>query len=196
MSVQKQIDALLEEAEELSEVKEDLFNAKADMTITAVGMLLKTLDSHITDMGEIATKQKEYDENLILVIKGTLTQIIDAFSKMAPPQIQVNPTINMDLKALEAPISKLTATNETLIQLANKLNNNPQHETLAKLIISILEKQNNFFDKEIKQMDYTELFKGMKEGLNKKAVEFKSEVTKYGEQNRIKEITTKVTKFQ
>lgn len=167
MSVKNQIDELLDEANELAEVKEDLFNAKADMTIKAVGILLEKLNDHFTDMAEIAANQKYYDENIGATIKSDIQTLITTFSQIKTPEVKFEPKINVDFRPLQNIADKISESNQTIISLLNKFNTNPNEE-LQKLIVAMVGKNNAFLDKTFEKYDYTKQLQSIAEGMNKK----------------------------
>jgi hypothetical protein len=187
----KDLDA---EFEQIMEMEDDAVNVKSTMTIAAVAKLLNLLNEHITDMAEIANKAEYYDPKLTTSLQDTVSKLVEAFSQIQPPTIKVTPNINIDFKPL---VDKITSSNDLMISLLNKYfsnNSNGQNEQLYKLILSVVEKQNNFLDREFKQTDITKNLVEIKDAISNRPTEFKSQVTRYNSQNRVEEITTKIIK--
>lgn len=179
------------EFDEIMEMEDDAVNVKSTMTIAAVAKLLNILNEHVMDMAEISNKAEYFDPTLTTSLQETVSKLGEAFSKMQPPIINVSPQLKFDIQPL---VAKIGEQNNTLINLISKFNTG-QNDNLYKLILSVVEKQNNFLDREFKQIDITKNLVEIKDAINNRPTEFKSSVTKYdNSSNRISEITTKIIK--
>lgn len=171
MEIKKAIEgrnkAIGEEFEEMLEGETDLVNTKSNMTITVVGKLLQNFIEHLTDIAEIATNQKYYDENLKSVIETAIEKVSTTFSQIKTPEVKFEPKINVDFKLLQPIFDKIYEGQNTIAALLNKFNSNPNEE-LQKLIVAMVGKNNAFLDKTFEKYDYTKQLQSIAEGMNKK----------------------------
>lgn len=165
-AVKDEITNLMEEAEQLSDVKEDLFNVKSDLNIKAVGMLLQQLVKTNDELTEISANKEYYDKDLCKTLNETVSQLVSAFSKIKAPTVTVNPNISVDLKPLQSSIDNVASTNKTLIDLISKISNGDKSNELYKLIISMVNQNNSFTGKAVEQISYKEDMAKLIEAIN------------------------------
>ena len=137
--IKEEIKALEQQAEEISNLREDVFNVKSDMTITAVGILLKKLDAGIEDL-LVTTQEKDnyYDKDLCKTLKETTKELVDAFSKIQPPKVTVNSPVNIDLKPIQSIANDISKGQNDILTLLNKLNNGDKSGELYRLITAMI----------------------------------------------------------
>lgn len=193
IEIEQQIEKYNEQLQELREVRNDAFNEKSDITISALGILLSELKSYIADLLEMAVRKNEDDKSVSGLIESKIEKAIEIFSRIQPATINVTPQLKFDLSLLQPALSKLGDQNNTLINLISKYNNN-QNDNLLKLITSLVERQINFLDTEFKQIDITKELTEIKQAINNRPIEIKSTVTKRSNDNLrlVEEITSKI----
>lgn len=165
-----------EEFDELIEMENDLNNTKSNITISTIGVLLKKFNSSIGELLEVFANKDNYDAKLKDAVESAIGQVADKFSQIQPPTINVAaPQLKFDIQPLQTIATKISEQNGTLINLINKFNNN-QNEGLYRLISSLVEKQNAFLEKEVKQFDYTKQLNAIETSLSKKTTEWEATV--------------------
>ena len=167
--IKEEIKALEQQAEELSNLREDVFNVKSDMTITAVGILLKKLDAGIEDL-LVTTQEKDnyYDKDLCKTLKETTKELVDAFSKIQPPKVTVNSPVNIDLKPIQSIANDISKGQNDILTLLNKLNNGDKSGELYRLITAMIGRQDAIIEKAFQVVNYSPELKSIAEAINKK----------------------------
>jgi len=175
--ISEEIRKLQDQAEELSELREGVFNVKADMTVTAVGKLLESLDEGIDKLVVAAVdKDNYYDKELCNTLKETTKELVTAFSKIQPPQVKVTPTINVDLNPLRNAFTEISKGQNEIISLLKRKDSDDSPE-LTRLITAMIGKQNAIIEKGNQVVDYSPQLKSIAEAINKKNA-YEGEITK------------------
>jgi len=176
--ISEEIRKLQDQAEELSELREGVFNVKADMTVTAVGKLLESLDEGIDKLVVAAVdKDNYYDKELCNTLKETTKELVTAFSKIQPPQVKVTPTINVDLNPLRNAFTEISKGQNEIISLLKRKDDGDESPELMRLVMAMIGKQNAIIEKGNQVIDYNPGLKSIAEAINKKN-SYEGEITK------------------
>jgi len=167
--ISEEIKKLQEEAEELSELREGVFNVKADMTVTAVGLLLEKLNDGIESL-VVASVEKDnyYDKELCNTLKETTKELVTAFSKIQPPQVKVTPNINVDLNPLKNAFTDISKGQNEIISLLKRVDDGDKSGELTRLITAMIGRQNAIIEKGNNVIDHTPQLKAIADALNNK----------------------------
>lgn len=158
-AIQKRIAEFQEEAVEYDEAREDALNAKTDFSVTAIGTLMTNLKEGVEELTECAAKAEYYDKELCTTLKDTVTKLVEAFSKIKAPTVNVAPPqVNIDLSSIHSIAESISTQNKSLIGLLDKVGSGNKSDELHRMIIDMVGKQNSFLSNAFKQADYTKQF--------------------------------------
>lgn len=180
------VTAVLEESERFAEAEEGLLNAKVDVTLKSISILLTELKEGFNTLFQGMAETEHFDKRLGENLTKTISEAISAFTKVNH-EIKFAPNISMDFKPLEAELSRSTAQSKSLYGLIEKFSNGTgKQEELFRLIMLLGEKQNNAFEKISNMADIRPQLASINETLNKpKATKWKGKVTKRLENNGV-----------
>lgn len=167
----KQIAELTEQAEALAEVREDVVVMNQEITAKVMVALFEKLSEAIDELMEgIAKKEtaKDFGEVLKAALSTTLSETVSQIFKSYKPG-DFKPTINVDLRPIQQTFADIASQNSAIEKLLNILlvGDGGKADELHRLIAAMVEKQNTFLEKGIKQYDYTKELKSISEGVNK-----------------------------
>jgi len=163
----KQISDLQKQAAELAEVKEDIFNLKADFNMNAIGVLMSKLSETVDELLEGVGKKEYYDKELAGTIKTTLTEIASKFAEIKAPIVNVNPNISVDLKPLQAIAEEVANQNKTIIMLLSTARKD-DGGVFEKQLLQLVDNNNKFIAKVFQQADYTNVLQEISTTIKEK----------------------------
>jgi hypothetical protein len=159
-ALQQQIEKFQEQAVEYDEAREDALNSKTDFTVAAIGTLMTNLKEGIEELTECASQKPQYyDKELCKTLNDTVTKLVEAFSKIKAPTVNVAPPqVNIDLSSIHSIAESISTQNKSLIGLLDKVGSGNKSDELHRMIIEMVGKQNEFLRNAFKQADYTKQF--------------------------------------
>lgn len=155
--LEQHIESMQQRAMEMAESREDILQTQSDITMIMLGNLMIKLGDSIDDMVEGVIKNNSAVSGLGEIIKKTIGGVIEEFMKQKPPQVTVNPTINVDLKPMIGIANEISSQQKTFIELVKKMSitepGSIKYEALVALSTEVMKGISELLKKGFQQVD-------------------------------------------
>ncbi len=144
------------EIKALEDLNNKVTNNKAQFSMNAVGVLLKTFQEIASDILDNQEKTEHFDKDLGNKISESISKTISEFTKIKPPTVTVNPKIEVNLQPLESIAESISGQNETIIELLKNIPQDNDDKYIVecyKLIVGMIAKNNQLVEKVFSQSD-------------------------------------------
>lgn len=158
------------EVRDLKEIKDKLEDAKRRQDVAVLQQVLEPLTEAVEELSSILQVAKKAKEKEIEVEPFTGKNIVESLDKLLV-LLQKFKQQNIDLSPIKNIASEINTSNKAILVLLGKLNNQSNdsgNERLIKMVLDMVQKQNDFMSKGIKENDYSEHLTAISNALSNK----------------------------
>ena len=158
----------IDKIEEFVELDEQLNNLRSRFSIKIISQMLETLTKVFSDLKEDESKKVFQDKELGLNITSSLKELSKDIVKLSSHQ-------EVSVKVMADTITK---QNDAILKLLQEITKKDfkKGEDLLNLTSKILEQNSNFVERGLKEIDYTNNFKGIEKAISSRPLEWEFEI--------------------